>query len=133
MSRNKCKVCDHNCESGDLCWKHQNRKPMPKIGMKRKVIEDDSIDTIVIRNVFFETVWRERPHKSEISDKFLGFEILSTYFHHILPKNKYPQAEFDEENIILLSWEEHDQVEIDMYRYEEINKRRIKLLEKYGL
>jgi len=129
---NKCPKCGHNCE-GDFCWKHQNRKPMPKIGMKRKVIEDDSIDTIVIRNVFFETVWRERPHKSEISgEKILG-EILSTYFHHILPKNKYPQAEYDKENVIILTFEEHQKAEQDMYFYEEINKRRIKLKEKYGL
>src|SRR6478735_4908939 len=128
---NKCPICGHNCE-GDFCWKNANRKPMTKIGMKRKVIEDDSIDTIVIRNVFFETVWRERPHKSEISgEKILG-EILSTYFHHILPKNKYPQAEYDKENVIILTFEEHQKAEQDMYFYEEINKRRIKLKEKYG-
>ena len=48
-------------------------------------------------------------------------------FHHILPKSKYPEASLDEENIILLTWEEHDQVEMDMYRYEDINNRREQL------
>ena len=55
------------------------------------------------------------------------------FFHHILPKKQYPQAEFDEENIILLTLEEHDQVEMDMYRYPEINKRREQLKIKYNL
>ena len=49
----------------------------------------------------------------------------------ILPKEKYPQAAFDEENIILLTLEEHDQVEMDPTRYEEINKKREQLKKKY--
>jgi hypothetical protein len=56
---------------------------------------------------------------------------LSTYFHHILPKNKYPEAALDQENIILLTLNEHDQVESDIYRYEEVNKRREQLKLKY--
>jgi 5-methylcytosine-specific restriction endonuclease McrA len=58
---------------------------------------------------------------------------LSTFFHHILPKNKYLEASLDEENIILLTWEEHDQVESDTTRYEEVNKRREQLKKKYDI
>jgi hypothetical protein len=82
---------------------------------------------------FFLLIWKKRPHKSEVSGKTIYGEILSIYFHHILPKDKYPEAKFDEENIILLTFEEHDNVEIDMYRYEEINKRRTQLKLKYGI
>jgi hypothetical protein len=71
------------------------------------------------------------PHYSEVSGKFLGKEPMSTYFHHILPKEKYPEACFDEENIILLTLEEHSNVESNMYRYEEVNKRRNYLFTKY--
>jgi len=53
------------------------------------------------------------------------------FFHHILPKEKYPEAAYDEENIILLTLEEHDNVERDMYKYEEVNKRRDLLKLKY--
>jgi hypothetical protein len=53
------------------------------------------------------------------------------FFHHILPKEKYPEASLDEENIIFLTLEEHDQVEMDIYRYEEVNKRRALLKSKY--
>lgn len=66
-----------------------------------------------------------------VSGKYLGNEPLSVFFHHILPKEKYPEASLDEENIILLTLEEHDQVEMDIYRYEEVNERRKLLKAKY--
>ena len=80
---------------------------------------------------FFLHVWKKRAHYSEINGQYLGKEPMSTYFHHILPKEKYPEACLDEENIILLTLEEHSNVENDMYRYEEVNKRRNYLLTKY--
>lgn len=80
----------------------------------------------------FRKIWDDRPHYSELSWTKLGKEILSVYFHHILPKSKYKEAMFDEENIILLTWDEHTNVENNPTRYEEINKRRKKLMEKYG-
>ena len=80
----------------------------------------------------FNKIWKERPHYSELSGELLGKEISSVFFHHILPKRNYEEASFDEDNIILLTWDEHANVENDMYRYEEINKRREKLLKKYG-
>ena len=76
-------------------------------------------------------LFRSRRHYSEVSGKFLGNEPLSVFFHHILPKNKYPDFCLDEENIIFLTLEEHDQVEMDIYRYEEINERRKYLIDKY--
>jgi hypothetical protein len=68
-----------------------------------------------------------------LDDSYLGSEPLSIYFHHILPKEKYPQAAFDEENIIFLSLDQHMNVENDKYRYEEINKRRNFLRIKYKI
>lgn len=50
---------------------------------------------------------------------------------HINKKSKVPEAALDEENIILLTLNEHTNCENDMYRYEEINRRRIQLLEKH--
>ncbi len=92
-----------------------------------------NVEEINKRNSFFLSIWQRRAHRSEVSgDKIYG-EILTVYFHHILPKKQFPQAEYDEENIILLTWNEHDQVGMDMYYYEEINKRREKLKIKYNL
>jgi hypothetical protein len=72
----------------------------------------------------FQELWKERGPKSEISGKWLGKEPLSIYFHHILPKSKYPELALDRDNIIMLTFEEHQKVEQDMYFYDEINKRR---------
>ena len=80
----------------------------------------------------FEEIWKERPHYSELSWTWLGREISSNFFHHILPKHNNEEAMFDKDNIILLTWEEHSMVEANPSKYEEINKRREKLKEKYG-
>ena len=82
---------------------------------------------------FFLSYWKKMPHYSEISGKYLGSEAMSTYFHHILPKEKYPEASLDEENIILLTLDEHTNVESDIYKYEEVNRRREQLKQKYNL
>jgi len=92
---------------------------------------DNSPEDVDEMREFFMKIWRKRPHHSQVSLDYLGKEPLSVFFHHILPKNKYPEAKFDEENIILLTLEEHDQVESDIYRYQIVNIKREKLLEKY--
>lgn len=80
----------------------------------------------------FTEIWLERPHYSEVSWAWLGKEMLSIYFHHILPKGKYKEAKFDKDNIILLTWDEHGCVENNPTRFAEVNKRRGQLREKYG-
>ena len=131
----KCKVCGNNGES-EYCFRHKPRKPLSKTSSKpRKILDKTSCQEKLDRSKqmrdFFMLYWKKMPHYSEISGVYLGSEAMSTYFHHILPKEKYPDACFDEENIILLTLEEHSNVENDMYRYEEVNKRRNHLLTKY--
>lgn len=79
----------------------------------------------------FMDIWHKRKHYSEVSKRWLGEEPLSIYFHHILPKSKYKDAMFDEENIILLTADEHGKVENNSTFFEEINKRREYLIRKY--
>jgi hypothetical protein len=127
----KCKTCGKNSDS-EYCFQHKPRKQLqqsgrPSLTTKRKVSDGKSHQ---MREMFMD-IWKKRPHKSEISGTYLGKEAMSTYFHHILAKEKYPEACLDEENIILLTLEEHSTVESDMYRYEEVNKRRNHLLTKY--
>jgi hypothetical protein len=127
----KCKTCGRNSES-DYCFQHKPRTQLqsgkkPSLTAKKKVSDGKSHQM----REFFLSYWKKMPHYSEVSGKWLGKEPMSTYFHHILPKEKYPDACLDEENIILLTLEEHSNVENDMYRYEEVNKRRNHLLTKY--
>jgi len=127
----KCKTCGKNSDS-DYCFQHKPRKQLqqrgrPSLTTKKKVSDGKSHQ---MREMFLD-IWKKKPHKSEVSGVYLGKEPMSTYFHHILPKEKYPEACLDEENIILLTLEEHSNVENDMYRYEEVNKRRNQLNLKY--
>lgn len=127
-----CKTCGKKCV-GEYCFHHKPRKPLVANKGFKNVKKDEPIRQTVELQQFFLQIWKKRPHKSEVSGDYLGSEALSTYFHHILPKSKYPEACLDEENIILLTWEEHDQVEMDPTRYEEVNKRREQLKQKYEI
>jgi hypothetical protein len=89
-------------------------------------------DHMRMMDLFLE-IWNERPHKSEVSGEKLGKEPLTIFFHHIFPKKKFPERAFDKENIILLTWEEHDNVEINIYKYDKINYIREKLKQKYDM
>jgi hypothetical protein len=138
----KCKTCGKNADS-EYCFKCKVRKPLPSSGRgltsRMSGIPNKKINNVQNRQhltemrEMFLSVWKKRLHKSEVSGEYLGNEPMSTYFHHILAKEKYPEACLDEENIILLTLEEHSNVENDMYRYEEINNRRISLKEKYNI
>jgi hypothetical protein len=131
----KCKTCGKNSDSNH-CFQHKPRKPFkPKkklLAYKPKGYEIMYEEILKMRNFFME-IWKKRANYSEITGQYLGKEPLSVYFHHILPKEKYPEACLDEENIILLTLEEHSNVENDMYRYEEVNNRREQLKIKYNL
>ncbi len=128
-----CKTCGKKCD-GEYCFQHKPRKPLAaKKGFKVKVPEKHPITEMNPMKDMFLRIWKTRPRKSEVSGEYLVGAVSTAYFHHILPKSKYPQAALDEENIILLTWQEHDQVESDPTRYEEVNRRREKLKQKYNV
>jgi hypothetical protein len=126
----KCKTCGKNAES-EYCFQHKPRKGLKTSSTLKNVKKSIDYRKIFDRNDFFLQVWSKRPHYSEESGTFLGNEPLSIFFHHILPKEKFPEAEYDEDNIILLTFDEHNNVEMDMYKYPEVNVRRDKLKLKY--
>ena len=137
----KCLTCGKNADS-EWCFRCKPKgqlmskgKPMRKVrlsGAAKEIYDEIRADSIREMQEFFLNIWKKRQHFSEISGKYLGKEPMSTYFHHILPKEKYPEASLDEENIILLTLDEHTNVEGDMYKYEEVNKQRELLKIKYG-
>lgn len=98
--------------------------------IKRTVKPVDTEARDRMRNLFL-SIWGKRPHRSEVSTTYLGNEPLTVYFHHILPKEHYPEMMYEESNIILLTLDEHSNVENYKFKYEEINKRRTKLLETH--
>jgi len=129
---NTCPTCGAKCD-GSHCFRHKPRKPMSKMSSKLSKKLDKSPKNINEMREFFMKIWRKRPHHSQVSLDYLGSEPLTVFFHHILPKEKYPEASLDEENIVLLTLEEHDAVEKDMYKYSEVNRMRDKLKIKYNI
>lgn len=105
--------------------------------LKAKPISEEKTLRLLAMKGFFQKMWETRPHYSEVSGTWLsgycfGKEFLSIFQHHILPKEIYSEAAFDPENIIFLTPDEHAQVEKSDTCFEEVNNRRIKLLEKYA-
>jgi len=132
----KCKTCGKNADS-EYCFQHKSKKPLSSgkgfSSKKTSIVSKPAKSPekrVEMLKVFLD-IWKKRSHKSEVSGEYLGSEPMSTYFHHILPKEKYPDACLDEENIILLTLEEHSNVENDMYKFEEVNERRKQLKIKY--
>lgn len=131
MSKEYCKFCGKSCY-GEYCFRHKKRKLLtvkePSNDQRRLIMEEISS----MRKLFVQ-IWKVRPHRSEVSNDYLGKEPLIVFFHHILPKSKYPESSLDPENLILLTLDEHTNVENDMYKYEEINRRRESLKIKYEI
>lgn len=126
----QCKIegCNNPSWSKGLCRNH-----IPKKSWLRKNIVNirERFDEIHEMHTFFIGIWNKRPHYSEISKEKLFSPISTVYFHHILPKEKYKEAKLDEDNIILITFDEHGNVENNPTRYEEINRRRELLKIKY--
>jgi len=135
MKSKQCKIegCNSPVWGDGLCANHKPRKRIATQNLTKSVKKEKAIRDISEMQEFFLQIWKKKLHYSEVSMDYLGKEPLSVFFHHILAKEKYPQAEFDEENIILLTLDEHTNVENDMYKYEEVNKRREQLKQKYEI
>lgn len=128
----KSKICkEEGCTnpvwSGGKC---RNHLP-PSKGLKRTYSQNRQGGE-EMKN-FFLKVWNKRPHYSEISNTWLGSECKTIYCHHILPKSKYPELAFEEDNLILLTWDEHSSVEANPYKYEKINQLREQLKLKFNI
>lgn len=62
-------------------------------------------------NDFYDSIWMEREHVCFETGRRLPVVPLTLYFHHILPKAKYPQYRHSKWNIVLLDVDTHSQVE----------------------
>lgn len=80
--------------------------------------------------LFFYTLLQASDKCSEISGKPLNGEISSTWFHHIYPKSKYPELRYCPENIILVTADEHSEIEASVV-YEEVEKKKRFIAEHY--
>ena len=128
----QCKIegCNNPIWSKELCRNHIPKKAISHIS-KYHIPTIDVTQDIYDMHTFFIGIWNKRLHKSEVSGEKLFSPPSSAYFHHILRKESHEESKYDEDNIVLLSMDEHANVESNMYRYEEINRRRELLKIKY--
>lgn len=83
-----------------LFWKSKKKKDQIKAEQER--LENERMWA------FYREIWAERPHRSELSGKFLGNELKSTFVDHLLEKNSHPELKYERNNVILLTPAEHE-------------------------
>lgn len=101
--------------------------------IRRKQVTHQQIAERKLQNerdwAFYREIWKERGPYSEVSGAYLGSEVNKACIHHIIPKSQWLEGRYMKPNCILLTIDEHATVENDMYRYEEINRRREQLIQ----
>lgn len=80
--------------------------------------------------LFFYLILQNKGKESEVSYKPLYGDLNSCWFHHILPKSKYPELRYCPDNIIMLTPEEHEEVEKGKI-YDEVENRKESIIFNY--
>lgn len=110
------------------------RSPLKKQSEKGKQKRlEDAAKTAEMQFVFLE-IWYSLGLGQrvcyETGEKLYG-EPLSAYFHHVLPKERFPQYTNSKWNIVLLTIEAHDQVEKDIDKSPRVKELYLTLLEQH--
>lgn len=74
-----------------------------KTEKQKKVTEDDI--------TFFKEIWAEREHRCQVNKVHLGDEFNVCFFSHILTKGSYPKFRYYKKNLILMSFQAHQEWE----------------------
>lgn len=59
---------------------------------------------------FIDEIWNKRRHYSEIGGEWLGKIPNKCFFHHIFPKETYPELKYESWNIIMITAQEHYEI-----------------------
>jgi len=81
---------------------------------------------------FFKEIWRERPPVSEISGIHLGYLYKPHFMSHLLTKAAYPKFRHKKENIMLMTFEEHQEWEFGDKQKPEFREKFHKALSRSG-
>ena len=90
-----CEYCNNKRRQKN--WKQKEVKKRSKQGASI-ASQDDK---------FFRAIWKKRPHRSEVSDEPLGDKFSAVFMSHVLPKGSFPKFRHLDENIVLMTFEEH--------------------------
>jgi 5-methylcytosine-specific restriction endonuclease McrA len=82
---------------------------IPKVSEKRKKQIEADKQTFEKDKEFYKEIWLASPHSCQCGcSRRLGKEPMTTFFHHLLFKAKYPQFRHTPENIMILHPECHN-------------------------
>lgn len=104
----QCKIegCSNSVWSNSVCKNHIPRKPLAQTkgftAKKSTRVTNDEMRS------FFIGIWNKRRHNCENCGKSLGNEPLSYMFDHLLEKSKYPELKYENDNIMIVCLECHD-------------------------
>lgn len=104
---------------GSYIMKRHSANPLRRTALKKKSIEAIAKDIVNNEKTkeqmfFFEDIWNKLPSYKRLcyeTNAWLGKEPLSTMFHHVLPKELYPQFRLSRWNIILVLPSVHNEYE----------------------
>ena len=92
----------------------KRKSPLKKKKNKKSIDLKEDISTLSLGE-FYQEIWDETINKvCYETGQYLGREPLTTMFHHILEKSKYPEYKFCKWNIVLLRPEVHEQVHLNI-------------------
>lgn len=109
-----------------LCAYHNNQYKMEKSKVKRPRVKPKKIRVQWKRKptgegVLFKEIWDDFEPEERVS--FVTNNLLrdvhfmrAWYFSHVLPKGKYPHFRLNKENIVFMSFEEHETWEHKKYK-----------------
>ena len=107
--------CGYNQFGGKYCKNHQykrtdkKKKPIPVRSKKPSILGRERNKLTQADRIFYAQIWAKRPHIDfETGDPIYG-EMLTLYFHHVLPKGveRFKQFRYCEWNIVLVNWNNH--------------------------
>jgi hypothetical protein len=110
----KCELCGGDTGTEE---KVKPKYTIPKRNEKGKKTHDEDI-------AFYKEIWKERPHKSEVSGQPLGDEFNVCFFSHILAKGAFPRFRHYKKNILLKTFDEHHEWETCDRKHPKWNKVR---------
>lgn len=112
MAKYNCPTCHKPCEDPRGCFSHKPRKPLKsggKIAVKPRTAQQKMKTQIAIDRMWqlFLEVWEERGPYSEIDGAYLGKEPRSYMFDHLLPKETFPEVQYEKWNILMVTLDQH--------------------------
>ena len=112
--------------------KEKKRYVIPKVSAKRakKLLEQKA--TIEADHEFYKAIWAVSPHRCQCGcGAKLGKEPLTSMFHHLLFKSKYPDLRHTPENIMILLPACHNAYHSNPLNRPEVTRRQSEVLKLY--